>query len=642
LTDAAGLFEEPVTPADGRGWAAHPRLLVLFVAVAAYVNALGNGFAYDDIRIVVRNPVVTGARWGEALLGQYWQGARPGAGLYRPVTISSFVAQWHAWHGSPLGFHAVNLVLHAVVCLLVLALLRRFLPRTPSVVGALLFAIHPVHVEAVANVVGEAELVSAAAFLLACLLYLDGACWGPAGRAARIAGLVVLYLVGLGAKESAVTLPGALVLLELFRGRVRGAQSTRADGAAGGGAVAPPESLRVRLRRELPVLVSLAAVLGAYLVVRASVLGTVTGAVPAPALRGLTSTERVLTALTVWPQYVRLMVFPADLSADYTPAVLMVAHAVNVEVVVGAVILLTLVALAWTLRRSTPTVSLGLAWFLLTILPVSDLFFSAGILLAERTLYLPSVGYALVVGALAAKMPRIVGVRARRAVAVLAVAAGLALFLRTVVRNPSWMSSYTVMNTLAMQHPESATALWNRAAGLDRVGDTEDAARAYGAALTLAPNHYGLHVEVGAFYGRLREYAKADSTLERAIRISPEEAPAYRFLANELLRQRRGRDAHTVALMGLAEVGPDRELWDAVSESYVLKGDLAAAVRARRAALGLDPHSAADWGRLAELLAAMGRTVEADSARAKARMVAREPRPALVKTDAAGRPGGAP
>lgn len=606
MTDALGDPGAVRSGARRRGWISHPRLIVLFVASAAYVNALGNGFAYDDNRVVAMNPVVAHAQWGEALLGPYWQGARPGSGLWRPVSVASFVAQWHAWRGSPLGFHAVNLVMHVAVCLLVLALLSRFLAMGPSVVGALLFAVHPVHVEAVANVVGVEELMAAAAVLGACLLYLDGAGWRPAGRAARLAGIAVLYLVGLGAKEIAVTLPGILVLLEIFRGR---------------GAVEDPvasETLAARLRREAPLFLSLVAVLGAYLVVRASVLGTVRGEVAAPALRGLTSTERVLTALTVWPQYIRLMVFPADLSSDYTPAVLLVAHHVNVDVVLGAALLGALVVLAWALRRSSPMVALGIAWFGLVVLPVSNLFFPAGILLAERTLYLPSVGFALVVGALAAKVMAFPDVRLRQALTVLAAAGGIALFVRTVVRNPSWMSSYTVINTLALQHPESSMALQHRAEGLERVGDIRDAARVYEAAATLAPHNYALAVAMGDFFGRLKQFAKADSALVRAIRIVPDQAPAYRLLAEDLLREGRGREAHAVALKGLAEAGPDRELWAAVSESYVLKGDLAAAVRARRAALGVDPNSAADWRRLAELLHHMGRTAEADSALARA------------------------
>jgi Flp pilus assembly protein TadD len=587
-------------------WISHPRLLVLFVAVAAYANALGNGFAYDDNRVVAMNPVVTLGKWGQALLGPYWQGARAGSGLYRPVTVASLVAEWHAWGGSTLGFHAVNVALHALICVLLYALLRRFLPRGAATVGALLFAIHPVHVEAVANVVGVAELLAAASFVGACLLYLDGARWGPTGRAVRLVGLALFYLLGLGSKEIAVTLPAVLVLLEAFRPE---ADAGRDPGRAG---------LAARLRGDAPVFVALVAVLGAYLVLRLSVLGTITGEVPAPALRGLPTADRVLTALTVWPEYLRLLVFPADLSADYSPAVLMVVHGVGVQVVLGAVILVSLAGLTWLVRERAPVISLGLGWFLVTILPVSNLIVPAGILLAERTLYLPSVGLSFLVGGIVYQAASEAGSKARRALGALTALAAVALFMRTVTRNPTWMSSYTVLNTLAMEHPESSLALQNRAEGLERVGDTKDAARLYDAAATLAPNNYALAVKIGDFYGRLGEDAKAQAALRRAIRIVPDEAPAYRLLAGQLIRRGRAREGHAVALQGLAAVGPDRELWSLVSESYVAKGDLEAAVRARRAALGADPASSADWSRLAELLTALGRAAQADSARARA------------------------
>jgi Flp pilus assembly protein TadD len=604
VTDAAGDHR---SERSSDTWISHPRLLVLFAAAAAYANSLGNGFAYDDNRVVAMNPVVTLGQWGRALLGPYWQGARPGSGLYRPVTVASLVAEWHTWAGSTVGFHAVNLALHAVVCVLVYALLRRFLTRGAATAGALLFAIHPVHVEAVANVVGVSELLAAAFFLGACLLYLDGAPWGPTARAGRLVGLALLYLLGLGSKESAVTLPAVLILLEALRPLPDADRESVRPG------------LVARLRGEAPVFVALIAILGAYLLLRLSVLGTITGEVPAPVLRGVPTADRVLTALSVWPEYVRLLVFPADLSADYSPAVLMVAHGVSLQVVVGVAILMALVGLTWLGRERAPVMSLGLGWFLITILPVSNLIVPAGILLAERTLYLPSVGLAFIVAGIAFKATAEARPGARRALGALAALAAVALFVRTVTRNPTWMSSYTVLNTLAVEHPESSMALQHRAEGLERVGDIEDAARIYDAAATLAPNNYALAVEIGDFYGRLGEYSKAEVALRRAIAIVPDQAPAYRILAAQYIRRGRAQDGHGVALQGLAAVGPDRELWSLVSESYVAKGDLEAAVRARRAALGVDPASSADWSRLAELLTAMGRTEQADSARARAR-----------------------
>ncbi len=427
-----------MTSARARGW-------VLFVAVAAYLNSLGNGFAYDDNAVVVRNDVVTEGRWGEAVLGPYWRDTVEGAGLYRPVTVGSFVAEWRLWRGDPLGFHAVNVLLHALASLLVLALLSRFVSLPGALAGAILFAVHPVHVEAVANVVGRSELLAAVAVLGACLLYLDGASGGPGRRAVRLAGLAVLYLLGLGAKEIAVTLPGVLLLLEMMR--------------------TDPVPLATRLRREALVFVSLAAVLGAYLVLRMSVLGTLTGEVPAPALRGLSAGERILTALTVWPQYLRLMAFPRTLSADYAPGVLMVARSLSLPVIAGGLTLLIWVWGVVALRRPAPVVAAGLGWFVVTVLPVSNLLVPAGILLAERTLYLPSVGAALVLAGVVESVAHRAPARTRRLAATLGVAAGAALFVRTVERNPTWMSSYTVVNTLALEHPESYLGLLGAGAG---------------------------------------------------------------------------------------------------------------------------------------------------------------------------------
>jgi Tfp pilus assembly protein PilF len=584
-------FAVPVS--RGRAWA-----LVLFVALAAYVNSLGNGFAYDDNLMVALNPVVTEAQWGEALVGPYWRSAREGSGLYRPVTVASFTAEWALWRGSPLGFHVVNVILHALTSLLVLALLTRIVPLPGALGGAILFSIHPVHVEAVANVVGQSELLATLAVVSAGILYLAGVEWGPAMRALRLAGMSCLYLVGLGAKEIAVTLPALLVLLELYR---------PGEGSTG-----------TRLRRVAPVVLSLAAVLGAYLVLRWSVLGTVTGEVPAPVLRGLSGPERWLTALSVWPEYLRLMVFPASLSADYAPGVLMISRTVTATVILGAGVLSVWAALTVALFRRAPAVSLGLAWFAVAVLPVSNLVVPSGVLLAERTLYLPSVGAAMVAAALVAAAAGSPSARTRILSGALAAVVGVGLFVRTVSRNPSWLSTYTMVNTLAAEHPESYMALQHRAAGLVRVGEVEDAGRAYDAAVELAPRHYGLLVEAGSFYARQRQEARAEALLRRAVAETPGQPTAYRILAEQLIRIGRGREGHRVALEGLARAGSDRELWALVSESYIAKGDFDASLRARRAALGQDPRSTHDWGRLADVLDALGRTEEALTARARA------------------------
>jgi len=263
-------------------------------------------------------------------------------------------------------------------------------------------------------------------------------------------------------------------------------------------------------------------------------------------------------------------------------------------------------------------VCLGLTWFLVTILPVSNLFFPTGMLVAERTLYLPSVGGALAVGGfVVVALRHVPAARAR----FLLPAAGLVLsgfFLwRSETRGPTWASTSAVMSTLVREHPESYVSLRIEAERLAGAGDTARAAQAYEAAIGLAPGLYSLLVEAGGFYLRAHREDRGAQLLEDAIELRPAQPAAYVLLAGQRLRLGDGRNAHRIALQGLARSGPDADLWALVSESYIAKGDLEAAVRARRAALGVDPSSARDWGRLADLLEALGRGEEAAAARAR-------------------------
>ena len=574
------------------------RTLLFLVAVAAYLTSLGNGFAYDDNWFIVGNPVVTEALIADAFLEPAWPDAPQGVGNYRPVVLTSFAVEWAVFGGDELGFHVVSVLAQGLISLLVLALLLRFVPLLPAFLASLVFAVHPVHVEAVANVMGRAELYAALGYLGACLVYLN---WRPAGglrRGLRLLALAALSLFAMGSKEIAVTLPAALIALELFRHSDAG--------------------LRQRFREEALTIVGLVAVMALYVIVRGEVLGTFTGESASPALLGLSVPERLLTALTVWPHYLRLMFFPLDLSADYGPGVILPTHSLTLEAISGAVLIVALLGGAWLLRRRAPTVSLGALWFFVTILPVSNLVVRADIVLAERTLYLPSVGLALGIAGMVHHLAGEIPMARRRVLLGLFAVFVVGMFVRTVTRNPAWMDTYSVVSTLAADHPESWLALRARGGGLERVGALAEAGDVYDIALAGAPNNYQLLVEVAGFKHRIGDHEGAEELLARAIQLLPDYSVAYERLSEQKLLDGDGRSAHAVALAGLARVGSHRGLWALVSESYVAKGDLDAAVRARRAALGQDSTSVSDWTRLGDLLELAGDTVSAEAARAHA------------------------
>ena len=446
---------------------------VFLTAVVVYANSIANGFAFDDNFIIVGNSRVHDlGNLAGIWLTPYWPTFGEELGLYRPLAIFSYAVQWAIADGAPWLFHTWSVLMHAGVSLLVFGFVRVLLAnraagagdvhdlegepvRIGALASGLLFAVHPVHTEAVANVVGQAEMMAAA-----CVL---GACWLHAARPAGIeidwrrrVALAVLYLVGLLSKEHAIVLPALLIAVDAAQGRV----------------TYKARSLAAYLRALAFPLVLLTLVAAAFLIARVVVLGSVIGSDANPSLPYLREQYRVLNALRAWPEFIRLLVFPDALAADYAPGVLLPAESFNGMVAVGALLLLAMIGLACA-TPYMPAIGLACAWFIITMLPVSNLLFPIGVLIAERTLYLPSFAIALLAGYGANHIHVNVQNPRHRRIA-LATAVGIvALFgLRTALRNPVWDSTQAVWRSMLEEHPESYRSHWTAANLFWARGDT--------------------------------------------------------------------------------------------------------------------------------------------------------------------------
>lgn len=395
--------------------------LVLGVALAASVTSLRNGFVYDDIPVVVENRALHSLDSLPGLLtSAYWpQSFRDR--IYRPATLASFAIDWAVGGGRPLMFHVTNVLLHLAVVALVLGLCGSVL-GPGAVVAGLWFAVHPVHVEAFAVVVGRSELLAAAGYLAATLAFVA---YGRRGRTGpdgmRRAGWALLVLlaslVAFGAKEHALSLPAALLLAEGW--------AARRDG----------ETFAARFRRQAPLWVAVVVLAAAFLALRAGVLGTaVGGGTVAEGLEDLSALQRAVAVLPLVLVWARLFAFPLHLSADYLPAQFVPEAAIGVWHAVALVVLLAVLAGAWRARRTAPGLLFGVAWFAVTAAIGSNLLVPTGVMFAERLLYLPSVGAAIAVGALWEALPP------WRAVWPLTVLALALLGARTLERIPVWQS----------------------------------------------------------------------------------------------------------------------------------------------------------------------------------------------------------
>ena len=277
-------------------------LVSAVAAVIVTLPSVTNGFVYDDVWIVQRNEVVHDHHLKELLQSTYWPENRGGA-MWRPAALVGFGLQWALGGGGATIFHVVNIGLYSLVTGLVALLGVRLFSPTVGLVGGLLFAVHPVHVEVTANIVGQAELIAAAGYLAAMLaMWQRGIRDATGPRAAWLGAAVLGFAIGLGGKEHGLTFPGAVLILWWLVARRRGLRFNET------------------VRREWVSLVPLVLVALAYLVLRAQVVGGATSAGGiATGLSPSSILERAIVMLPVSMEWLRLLFFPVHLSADYSP-----------------------------------------------------------------------------------------------------------------------------------------------------------------------------------------------------------------------------------------------------------------------------------------------------------------------------------
>ena len=520
-------------------WTAHRfrwgAIGVALVAVAASASGLWNGFAYDDIVAIVDNPAVHELRppW-EYFRETYWGPARGHASLYRPLTVFGFAVQWAAGSGAPWIFHAVNVLLYAAIAVVLLALLRQLLPAGPALFGAAFCAAHPVHVEAVANVVGQAELTVGLALVGAVAIFALARRRGALTLGAGT-GIVAIYVTALFFKEHAIVLPALIVVAELAG---RATTFRNAD----------DDARRMRL---LVLVLGLVAAL--YLGLRQQLLGAITGDEPHWVLRSLSMGERARAMLALVPEVWRLLLWPARLYADYSPQHTPVRTTLTWAHVPGTILMLVylaVAAVAW--GRREPLVLLALGWLAISLAPTSNILFPTGVFLAERSLFLASVAVALLAAWGAA---RLVGAKASAARASV-IAVGLVLVgfgvAHSAVRARVWEDNATLFSTLAAEAPTNHRGPF-ALAEFNMIGQRyAQADSLFRIAIDLYPEHIPARL---TFVQLLQVTGRCDEAmplLRQSMRDDPGSETALTGTVICLLDAQRFEEARGLALVGAA------------------------------------------------------------------------------------------
>jgi tetratricopeptide (TPR) repeat protein len=499
---------------------------VTFIAAAAiipYLNSLSADFTFDDIDIIRDNPAVQ--IYPARSLLTY---VHPVGSLYRPVTMLTYAAN-ASISRDPFGFHLVNVLLHALVAVAVFFLVLRLVrSRSAAVMAGLLFATHPIHTEAVTNVVGRAELLAGLGVLTALLAFARARDRAGTARAAWSAVSIAAFAFGVLAKESALTGVGLIAVLHWWIER------------------------RAGVRDRTAALLPYAAVAVAYLVLRSAVVGALGLAEPPGSLDNpLAHVElwsRLRTAAIVLWQYLGLLLLPLHLSADYSFNQVPVAYTwSDPRWLFAAALIATAAALVFALRRRAPVLIIAALFMLIPLALTANVLLPIGTIKAERLLYLPSFGWALACGWLAARAAD------RRSSYAIAAAALVAVFgARAWIRNWDWRNDTALFAATLLDAPNSAKAHHNAAVALEHTGDLGAATFEYRRALDIYPSY------ADCAFGLCHIYdvtGRADAALywcEDALRREPTFTKAHLEIA--LIRGRLGQldTAEAAILTGLA------------------------------------------------------------------------------------------
>jgi len=262
----------------------------------------------------------------------------------------------------------------------------------------------------------------------------------------------------------------------------------------------------------------------------------------------------------------------------------------------------------------------ALLWFMATIAPVSNVFFLSGVLLAERTLYLPSVGFAVALGAGAAAL-----LRRRRLAALALTTAVLALFaLRSWTRSSTWASTERALVTLVQDRPEAGRALWLLGDMLAERGEHEGASAAYREAVGRLDSAYWLLRALGWDAVEREDYRLGEFLLRQAREQRSEEPSAWLRLAILYSRQERHTDAVEAARGAVLRSPEDIAGWHLLASSLTALGRWGEAIEARSRVIELGEDPWQQWLPLARLHLTVGDSARAREAHGEALLRAQE------------------
>jgi len=539
-----------------------PLCFLVLIAVVLYINSLNNLFTNWDDGMIYSNTEVRSLSWENVLtIFTLKKGA-----TYQPIRVLSYAIDYHFWKLNPLGYHITNILFYILTCIMAYFTLYHLSihlrEKAPSgsharvaIFGSLLFAAHPVHVEAVTWLAARKEVLQGFFFFLAFFLYLKAS--EEARRKPFYLSLVIFFvLFAILSKPSAVVFPGVIIVYEMAKRK---------------------EDLINLLKRHRVFLLASLVLSAIFTFILLKVMFEAGGI---KQYRGGSIASNVLVCLYVFLQSIKLLIFTINYSAAYSFLVSMPVFCLKNIILI--LVTLSLFAFGVLSLRWTKAIFFSLFFFLITLLPYLNII-PISTLKADRYVFIASFSYVFLLGI---AFDRLYAYRHKKFSEGFFKLLSVTLFLfllagyswMTIRQNTLWENSYILWADAVEKNPGSNTANALMGVVYMELGMDRDAVKHLEKAVQLLPYDYQSRNNLGIVYGRLDEPEKALKEFATAISLRPDDDTIKINLSVFYQRQKEYKKAEEVLKYLLSKSPQDANLYYRMALVYKDTGQYEAAI----------------------------------------------------------------
>ncbi|KAL3990780.1 TPR repeat family protein [Acanthocheilonema viteae] len=567
--------QSSVTPRSDELFAYFHLIVITVVAILSFSSNIHGDFVFDDREAIINNKAIR--EIGKILKSDFWGypiRSSHSHKSYRPITTITFAINYAISGLCTTSYHIVNITLHAFICIILYKLIINlsviFYGKYPNRIAfhaSLLFAVHPIHSEAVASIVGRAELLMTLFTLIALNLYIKCWCKSQFSMKSKIT-ILLLSTIALFSKEQGIVVMPLCATFDIFASNITptrffAAFQKKLDDYGNNNKTDRSTAYILQqycdcIRRVMICLM----ICTALLIFRFSINGfqspqfspndNLIANCPSVFLR-------LINYCYIYMLYIWLQLYPIHLCFDYSMGCVTLIESINdprllisIIFIIGAIVFIIRLIRGYFEKKHRFQL-FSTIFYIITFLPASNIFITVGFVLAERVLYLPSVAFCLIIINIYERIEEVtMKNKMGNVVKSVATIIFIILFAKSYKRSLEWRNELDLYKSGLQVCPNNAKIHYNIAKIMADNGDINRATVNYVNALRLNPTYENAMNNLANIYLKYDRSVEAEQLLLKAIEIKPNFAAAWMNLGLAQLAQKRYKDAENSFVQALS------------------------------------------------------------------------------------------